>query len=189
MRRVIQFSILAMTAIVLTACEPKEWEVEANCEGGSSSWKCSGGGKIKGTFQKQQRNSFYAASTSSWDAANFSIDLDGSTVGTPSTGNVTISLVDSQGNVVQATKIFAWFKSGTRLYLVNPSEVNTWAQENAGSADTVRYQLQPFDVSGVSSGDNLFSVTAEYAGDPKALSVMTFSSGDSGCGIGYCQEQ
>lgn len=77
MRRVIQFSILAMTAMVLTACEPKEWEVEASCEGGSSSWKCNARGKIKGTFQTQQ-NSFYAASTSSMDAADFSIDLDGS---------------------------------------------------------------------------------------------------------------
>lgn len=110
-------------------------------------------------------------------------------MGTPSTGNVTISLIDSHTNVVQAAKIFAWVKSGTRLYLVNPSEVNTWAQENAGSADTVRYQLQPFEVSGVSSGDNLFSVTSEYEGDPKAVSVTTFTSGNSGCGIGYCQEQ
>lgn len=100
---------------------------------------------------------------------------------------MTISLVDSQANVIQAARMFAWVKSGTRLYLVNPSEVNTWAQENAGSADTVRYQLQPFEVSGVSSGDNLFSVTSEYEGDPKAVSATTFTNGDSGCEIGYCE--
>jgi hypothetical protein len=189
MRRGIQFSILALAAMFLTACEPTEWEAEASCEGGSSSWKCSGKGKIKGTFHTQQVYGLYSASSSNLDAADFSIDLDGSTVVTPASGNVTISLVDSHANLVQAAKTFAWVKSGTRLYLVNPSEVNTWAQANAGSADTVRYQLQPFDVSGVNPGDNIFSVTSEYAGVPKAVSVTTFSTSDGGCGIGYCQEQ
>lgn len=176
----------AMAAMFLTGCEATNWEITANCEGGSASWKCSGGGKISGTFQK---NSIYSAG--SMDAANFSIDLGGSTVGTPSSGNVTVSLVDSSTNSVQAAQVFAWIRSGERLYFTDPTQVNVWAGANTGSADSVAYQLHQFEISGVESGTNMFSTTAEYAGVPRAVSITTFSGGggNGGCRVGHCQEQ
>lgn len=171
------------SALLLTGCETTEWEVSANCEGGSSSWKCSGSGKIKGTFEKS------GSAFGAMDATNFALDLDGSTVGTPSTGSVTISLVNSATNSVQAAKVFSWFRSGSRLYLTDPAQVNAWAQANAGTADSVAYQLQQFTVTGVQSGSNMFSATAEYAGIPQASSITTFSGRNSGCRVGTCQVQ
>lgn len=176
------FFSAAMAAGFLTGCEATAWEATANCEGGSAGWKCSGGGKISGTFQKNTATSF--------DAANFSIDLDGTTVGTPAFGNVTISLVDSSTHSVQAAQVFTWVKSGARLYLADPAQVNSWAQLNAGSANSVAYGLHQFDVTGVTGGDNMFSATSEYAGVPRAVSISTFSGRVSGgCRVGHCQVQ
>ncbi|MGI8560969.1 MAG: hypothetical protein ACR2J7_05960 [Luteimonas sp.] len=177
---------VAVVALLLTGCEATEWELSGSCEGGSGSWKCEAEGKIKGTFQK---NSASTNSVGGMDAADFSIDVDGSSVVVPSTGNVTVSLVDSTTNAVQAAQAFAWVRSGSRLYLANPAQVNSWAQANSGTADTVQYQLHEFNVSGVTSGTNVFSVTAEYAGNPRASSISTFSGGGGECEIGYCQEQ
>lgn len=176
--------VVALGAALLSGCQTTEWEVEGKCEGGSGSWNCSTGGKIRGTMQKN-------GVAGGMDAANFSIDLNGSTVGAPASGNVTISLVSSSTNSVQAAQVFAWIRSGSRLYLSNPTQVNAWAQANAGNADTLAYQLHPFDVTGVQSGENMLSVTAEYAGAPRAVSITTFSRGFDPCrrGGGYCQEQ
>lgn len=177
------FVCATVAAALLTGCQTTNWELSANCEGGSASWKCSGGGKISGTFKSNAAANF--------DASEFSIDLDGSTVGVPASGSVTISLVKSAGNSVQAASVFTWVKSGSRLYLSDPAQVNTWAQLNANDADSVEYQLHQFDVADVSIGDHMFSMTAEYAGVPRAVSISTFSrGGDGGCGVGhYCQVQ
>ncbi len=45
MKRLIQCSGLAITAVFITVCEPTEWVAEGSCERGSPSWNCKAGGK------------------------------------------------------------------------------------------------------------------------------------------------
>jgi len=129
-------------------------------------------------------------STGVVDAAQLKIDVSGSSVQTPSTGLVTIKLIDSSTGVMQSAGTFPWVKSGNNLVLSNPDAVNSWATANGGTADSMEYELHPFAVN-QSQGTNTLQVGANYEGTTYAVSTTTWHGGGNGGGCGQyaCMEQ
>ncbi|MGX9188116.1 hypothetical protein [Stenotrophomonas sp. Ker107b] len=66
------------------------------------------------------------------------------------------------GRVV-ASRRFAWVRSGTVIRARDPDEVNRWAYANAGDADTLGYELDPF-VSNYGPGRQVIAGASSYEG-------------------------
>jgi hypothetical protein len=187
MKKGLFFSALLPSALMLSACSGT-WEAEATC---STSGPCSVTGRVKGTFKStaDQPSTIFqmiAQSASVMDAAQFSIDVSGSTVGVPVNGLVTIKLIHSQTGALQAQNTFSWVKSGTDLVLVNPNAVNSWAMSQGGTADSMEYVLHPFAVT-QSSGPNQLQASTQYEGTTYVSAVAVWSGSGGGCRFS-CQE-
>lgn len=187
MKKELSLCALLPLVLMLSACAGT-WEAEVTC---SSSGPCSATGRVKGTFksiagQPSTLLQMVAQSTSVMDAAQFSIDVSGSTVGVPSNGLVTIKLIHSQTGAVQAQNTFSWVKSGTDLVLVNPNAVNSWAMSQGGTADSIDYALHPFTVT-QGLGSNQLQAQTQYEGTTYASASAVWSGQGGGCRFS-CQE-
>lgn len=134
--------------------------------------KCEAGGEISGTFgggggSPPQLRAAMLTATETPDAAQFYIDTTGSTIAYPATGTVTISLVVSFTDTVQAAKLFAWTRSGNIIRLTDPDAVNAWAAANGGKADKMTYKMTMFQ-SNYGIGDQQMKVTSVYEGTATA---------------------
>ena len=172
----------------LSGCDGT-WKVQGEC---TSKSQCKIGGEIGGKFLIQKRvpaNILEAilASGQVFDASQFSIALDGTTVGVPVTGLVTVKLVDSSNGTIHAAKAFPWERVGSNLVLTSPDSVNSWAYASAGDSDSIAYELHPFQVTGASA-TNVLSLSVRYEGAPRASNSTTWSNG-SGCRVGTCAIQ
>ncbi|MBN5049645.1 hypothetical protein D3C81_1486970 [compost metagenome] len=164
-------------AVGTAGCGPVEWQVSASCE---ETKKCRIEGKIGGKIGGGERSSIpwyerlLKSSTSEIpDAAQFDIDISGSSVAFPANGLVTLLLFDSRLGAATAARQFHWQRSGNSLTLSNPDEVNAWAAGAAGTADELRYDLAAFDVGAV-PGPNTIAASSRYQGATKAASVSDF---------------
>lgn len=183
MKKELSFCAFLPMALMLSACSGT-WEAEATC---SSSGPCSVTGRVKGTFKSAVDQGstilqMIAQSASVMDAAQFSIDVSGSTVIVPANGLVTIKLIHSQTGAIQAQNTFSWVKSGTDLVLVNPNAVNSWAMSQGGTADSMDYALHPFTVS-QGPGSNQLQAATQYEGTTYASAVSVWSRNGGNCGF------
>lgn len=164
-----------MTALPLTlsGCAGVNWKAGASCD---TTKKCEIHEEILGSSARSQSlmASLLSASEAA-DAAQFVVDVSGSTVPYPAQSTVTVSLVDSSSGAVQASRLFDWTKSGNTIRLVDPNAVNAWAAANGGSADTMRYRLTKFQ-SDYGSGSQTIAVRSAYEGVTNASAVSTFGS-------------
>lgn len=179
----------SMSSIVLgmTGCASVNWSVTGKCN-------TEGVCEVSGTVTNQKSMSVplldrLLKSSGVADASQFKIDITGTSVYTPSSGLVTVKLVDSSSGVLQAAGTFPWVKSGNNIILSNPDAVNAWALANGGTADSMEYDLVPFAVN-QSPGSNTLRVGAKYQGTTYAVSSTTWHGGGGGCsGIAECQLQ
>jgi len=161
--------------LTVAACTAN-WKVSASCD---TTKKCEAGGEISGTWgggggSPQLRSAMLTATTVP-DAAQFYIDTTGSTIAYPVTGTVTISLIVSSTNSLQAAKLFAWTRSGNIIRLTDPDAVNAWASANGGNADKMTYKMTRFQ-SDYGIGDQQMKVTSVYEGTATASATTSFYS-------------
>ncbi|WP_162349639.1 hypothetical protein [Pseudoxanthomonas gei] len=180
-------TLLAITG-VLAGCEGS-WKVQGEC---TSKNQCKIGGEIGGKFLIQQRNTgstleTLLASGIVFDAAQFSLALQGTNVGLPTNGLVTIKLMDSGTGTMHAAGAFPWRLVGGSIVLANPDSVNSWAYASASGADSIGYELHPFPVTGASAA-NVLSMSVNYEGTTRASSSITWSGGGA-CRVGTCAIQ
>lgn len=185
MKKVFAASALLAMVSFLSGCEGT-WKVNGEC---TSTSQCKIGGEIGGKFLVRKGipvNAVQAILESEqvFDASQLGIALDGTTVGVPSTGLVTIKLVDSSNGTIHVAKAFAWNRVGSSLVLANPDSVNSWAYASAGDSDSIAYELHPFQATGASA-NNVLSLSVKYEGVTRASSSTTWSAG-GGCRVGKC---
>ncbi len=172
-------SVVISSAALLSGCAAN-WKIGASC---TTEKKCEIHGEISGTISSASNLVASAAGLdSNIDASQFKLDVSGSTVTYPLSGTVTISLIDSSNNSVQAAKLFNWYRTGTSVLLADPASVNSWSEANAGSADSVKYNITPFP-SMYGPGDHTLSVASKYSGSTKASVAITVSGGCIPSGI------
>lgn len=184
-------ALVLPTVFFMSGCAGTSWSVKGSCKSGAG---CEVSGEIRGEIKKQkgQQRSLLEnmlASSVTWDAAQFSIDVSGSSVPTPVSGHVTIDLVDSYSGSAQATRTFTWIKVGSAIVLQHPDAVNEWAMAQGGSANSVKYFLHPFAVD-EATGWNTLQVAATYDGAAYATSTSNWNVGSgSGCREVACHQQ
>lgn len=183
--------MIAPLALALSGCATIEGRVYGECD---NTGKCKAGGEVKGTIQfksypSQSLLEAVLASGQAFDAAQFRLDVSQSTVTVPAYGTVVVSLVDSSTNAVTTSSRFSWTRVGNELVLSDPNAVNTWAYANGGTADSVRYALDPFNVA-LNPGERTFAIASEYEGTTVAASSYTWQpTYGGGCREVACQEQ
>lgn len=152
--RIIALSALIPATLALSGCETfRSARMYGECNN-----KIGGGGECKvgfevkwekgggGTPQSLLRMALSSSDTLP-DAAQYSLDVSGSTVPYPSSGWMTVYLKDSAKGYVVASADFAWSRSGNLIRAKDPDAINAWAYANAGTADTVAYELHKFTSS------------------------------------------
>ena len=157
------------------------WEISGKCSGLPSKPSCEIGGKIGGTWggggggNKKlvalAQQVLVAADVA--DAAQFSIDVSGSTITYPDSGIVTLMLKNRSTGVVRATKDFSWIRSGSILKLADPDSVNNWALSSGGDANEITYSLKRFQVNS-GYGEQVISVASKYEDVVTAAATSTY---------------
>ena len=111
------------------------------------------------------------------DAAQYVLDINGSTIPYPSYGTMTVRLVDSSTGMTVASRVFDWVRSGTLIRAKYPDSINQWAYSYGESADSVNYELTKFAssygggmqrIAGASSyeGSTISSYSSQFYGGP-----------------------
>lgn len=172
------FSCAILGATILLAACSGTWKVKGSCD---SNKNCKVEGEVGGTFSSVSNYASAFSVGDTMDASDFELNVSGSTIPYPSTGTVTISLVDSGNGAVQAAKLFAWTRIGEVIRLSNPSAVNAWATNNRGSSDSIKYDITPFN-SIYGQGEQTMTVSAKYQGVTKASSTTTVTGCSSPSG-------
>jgi len=101
------------------------------------------------------------------------IDVTGSTVGLPSEGPVTVSLVNSAG-IAYVSRQFRALRRNQEFVPANPAEVDAWMFANAGTAVTYDAAFGPITVT-TAAGSNAYQNTLEVQGVPIASSGRSWS--------------
>jgi hypothetical protein len=99
------------------------------------------------------------------------LDLSASTVPIPTSGTMTLRLIDSRNNKLIASQVFAWVGTQGRIRPKNPDAINEWAYRNLGTADTLQYELTKF-YSAYGPGLQRIAATSAYDG----VVISEFSS-------------
>ena len=160
------------SAAMLTGCAGAQWKAGASCD---TTKKCEVHGEISGTIPNFRFANMQLVASAVADAAQFEVDVSGSTIPYPSTGTVNIILTNSSTGTTVAAHVFGWTKSGNIIRLSDPNGVNTWATANAGSADTVTYRMVKFQ-SNYAPGNQTIAVKSKYEGVVKASATTTFEA-------------
>jgi hypothetical protein len=103
------------------------------------------------------------------DAAQFAMDISGSTIPVPMEGASTLTFKDSRTGQVLASAEFRWIRAGNLLKLADPDAVNTWVMTHGAAADMLTFDTKPFPVE---SANRLrrFKVKMMYEGREMASS-------------------
>lgn len=141
---------------------------------GSGGIKCDARVSASKTFENRMLSAANLASSGALpDASAFSMNISGSTITYPSTGQVTITITNSSSNSVVAAQTFSWVRTGNTLVLANPAAVNAWASGISSAADEVSYQLVPFEAQ-AAAGNNTIVAASVYQGQTTASASSTF---------------
>lgn len=174
-------SAIALSAISLSlsgCASTGTWEVNGKCSGLPRSPNCEIGGKIGGTWGGSGNKlttlaQKMAIAADVADAAQFSIDVSGSTILYPATGIVTLTLKNTASGTTLATTDFDWTRSGSIIKLTDPDAVNNWALASGGSANELSYKIKPFPMSS-GYGQQVISVQSTYEGNVTASASSTY---------------
>lgn len=172
---------IASTVFMLSAC--KTPEVSCTIKIPPQALDASGmttGVTIAGSMSS-------ADSTVTLDAASMTIDVSDSNVSYPSTGAMTLKIVNRNNGSVLRTGSFGWFLSGSDLRFSNPSSVNSWLQSSGATASGYRvdYSLDNLTVTN-NEEISYVAATVEMYSAPIASASATYNSG--GGGGGGCRE-
>jgi hypothetical protein len=147
----------------------------ARCTGLPAKQDCEIGGEISGSWGGSKDLGPLAgqllAAAEVIDAAQFTLDVGGSTISYPSTGTATLILKNASGTVI-ATRDFGWRRAGTVVRLADPDAVNTWALARSG-VQTLDYKLKPFPLI-AGYGEQRIVVRSLYEGVETASSSSSF---------------
>lgn len=153
-------ALLLAIPLMGMSCSGMQYKASADCKTGGGS--CTIHGEVSGTLpfapQGIVEQTLYAF-TGTADAGAFSLDMSDSTVAVPSTGSLTVRLINSASGITRASRIFPWKRVGMNIVLTDPASVNAWAINNGGDADSVTYDLLPF-VTSESPGWNTLAAAA-----------------------------
>lgn len=171
--------LLATGCIGLTACSGVRWRVYVDCDVRNGSKSCRVGGEGSGSIRLNLANrstmqKFLANVASIGSAADFSIDVSGSTIAYPTSGQVTVTLSVSSTGAVEAVGVFPWIRTGSVIRLSDPGSVDAWAISNSGDADSMAYDLVPFEAN-FADGSNTIAATSYFQGAATASSASEFT--------------
>lgn len=97
------------------------------------------------------------------DSQGYVLDISDSTVPYPAHGQMEVIMSNAATGRVVASRRFDWVRSGNVIRARDPDEVNRWAYANAGDADTLGYELDPF-VSSYGPGRQVIAGASSYEG-------------------------
>lgn len=153
---------------------------------GECSNKMTGGGECKAGFEVKWEGggsgpnkllaSLLNSSSQIPDAAQFAMDISGSTIPYPSSGTGTVFLKNSATGTVVAARSFNWIRSGNIIRAQSPDAINSWAYSNIGNSDSVSYELSRFN-SNYGPGLQTIASTGRYEGTTVAAHSATFYGG------------
>lgn len=146
--------------------------------GGGGECKVGAEARWEGGGQQQQKfvANLLSAMSIAPDAASYTLDVAGSTIPYPTTGTLIVVLKDSTTGSVQAAQSFAWVRAGTIIRAADPDAVNNWAYANAGTADTISYELTRFN-SSYGSGQQVIAGNSKYDGATQTTYSVVFDGG------------
>lgn len=174
MKRKILTLLAAASLAGLTSCAGATWNVKIVCKPDGD---CHGEGSIGGTIPPRGNSAPLSErllhSASVVDAADFELDVSGSSFSYPASGAVTLILTDRATNSIQAARQFGWVRTGTILRLADPDAVNDWAAAEGGTANDLTYKLAP--VSARVPGEHFASIKTRYDGVVRATATTTFT--------------
>lgn len=115
------------------------------------------------------------------DASAMSLDVSNSTIVFPSSGTVTLRLLNLTGGLVR-TGTFAWTRLGTSLKFSSPSTVNSWLQTSGADPSTSRidYAFTDF-VAPMLEEENLVVATVEIYNQPIVSGASSYRRGGGHC--------
>ncbi|TCZ87749.1 hypothetical protein [Lysobacter sp. N42] len=174
-----------MAALAATGCAGTKWRVSGKCQSGRG---CEVEGSIEGVIKSSAKTLVARVyeSAETFDAASFSLDTGGSTLSVPSSGLVTINLVDTVSGATVTSATVPWRRNGTSIVLADPDSVNRWALAHGGSADSLTYKLHPFPAP---SSYGELQVTSMYEGVANSsVTIVNTGSGGS-CRYTRCHAQ
>lgn len=156
---------LLTAGLLLTSCAGWTVKGKVSCSKTlpDGDTKCTAGVSASKTIGSDIRALAHTLTGGIPDASEYSLDISGSTVPYPNTGQATVTLRNSSTNTVVAAKMFPWVRSGDTIVFANPSAVNAWIAGVTAPVDEVAYQLAPFDTH-LEPGSNVLHVSTIYDG-------------------------
>lgn len=128
-----------------------------------------------------------ASISSTFDAADFTVDMSSSNIDVTTTSGYATVIVDLSDGTTQSNS-FQWMKLGDEAVVANPSAVNAWVQPKLASIDEVDVEFD-FQVSEV-GGTNVVVTELEHQGTTITGSSDSWYVNGGGCdGETSCIEQ
>jgi hypothetical protein len=164
--RVLSTTALAGGILALAACS---WTAKVTKKVGQPA---EGEISASGTFPAPALASQMRA-VSAITASDLYIDTSGTDFALSNSGNVALTLTNSNGTVVAAS-VFPWIKSGVNLVFQNPAAVQSWLNQypTAASVDAkLAYGNTPAD-----GADHVMTTAIVYQGSVQASATSTFAA-------------
>lgn len=175
--------LIAPLALALSGCsmEFKEARLRGECTKTDSGGECKIEGEVRWgppppPMDPESLMPSILANATLPDAALHVLDVSSSTIPIPTSGTMTVRLVDSRSGKIVASQMFAWEGIRGRIRAKDPNAINDWAYRNLGTADTLKYELTKFH-SAYGSGPQRISGTSTYEGVPVAGFSSQFYGG------------
>lgn len=159
--------------------------MSGKCQSGKG---CEVEGSIEGVVKSSGSTlvSRIYGSTQTFDAASFRLDTTGSTLDVPTSGLVSINLVESTSGATVTSATVPWRREGPSIVLSKPDAVNGWALAHGGNADSLTYKLHPFPAPSTYAE---LQVTSIYEGVANASTTIVSAGSDGSCRLVRCHAQ
>lgn len=190
--RTLKFLMMAVVVLGLaTACEGGYFTCEGGTKGRGADADSSVGLKV--CTQEYQYSfpgisglsAFLASLISSFDAADFNVDLSSSNVPVTTVGGYATVVLDLKDGSTQA-RSFEWVRLGDRALVASPATVNAWVQPLLSSVRTINVRFD-FEVQS-REGVNVVATELNHQGLLIAGSSDSwYFAGNGGCEIGWCE--
>ena len=165
----LSYVALAILATCMTGCFRVEVRsVDIDCTSGQQAdIMCNNPALKVGTGDANA----YGSLATLFDASLARVDTSASNVSlTSATGSATITL--KRNGTTTAAAAFPYYRSGSYVYISNPSEVNAWVTANGAIADEVELSFDGFVFNRI---DGLNTVVVEYQYASEVVSGAAWS--------------
>ena len=184
-RKFLTISLFMGGVVLLAGCKPPDpGPIESPtigvCAPGSAvdQYVChESGGRIQSVFPDKIP---VIIPVSTLNFGSFYVDTLGSNVVFPGNGTFTVTLKNSNGQVIAASS-FAWSKTGGKLTPSSPAAIRNWMMGVAGDYNTVDVALDPMDL-GVQTGVNALMYTAHMDSNIIGASGLVWTQGSCNTG-------